>query len=161
MPEHYLKLLPKYDGEQDISAQEHMDKFLNFTDDLLIEDDDVYMIFFVQTLEGEPRKWFINFPTNYVDSWNALNTTFKRQWIGKRDNLYYLTDFSTLKKNNAETTKKFDRIFNKMSNRIPNDINPTHNVTKVTFVGDLEYDFATMLRERSTQLHLLSCRMLP
>ena len=40
-----------------------------------------------------------------------------------------------------------------MSNRIPNDINPTHNVAKVTFVGDLEYDFATMLRERSTQLH--------
>ena len=52
MPEHYLKLLPKYNaGEQDISAEEHMDKFQNFINDMLIEEDDAYMRFFLKHLK--------------------------------------------------------------------------------------------------------------
>ena len=43
-----------------------------------------------------------------------------------------------------------------MYNRIPNDINTTHNSAKVTFVGVFESVFAMMLRERrSTTLTIM------
>ena len=43
-----------------------------------------------------------------------------------------------------------------MFNRIPNDVKPTHNVSKVTYVGYFEYDFSIMLREtRSTTLSIM------
>ena len=58
VPENYLKLLPKYNSEINIDAEEHLDAFQNYMDDLKVEHEDVYMRLFVQSLEGEPRKSF-------------------------------------------------------------------------------------------------------
>jgi hypothetical protein len=58
LPENYLKLFPKYDGEKAISAKEHMGAFQDFTHNLFMEHDDVFMRLFVQTLERDVRKWF-------------------------------------------------------------------------------------------------------
>ena len=52
----YLNILPKFDGEKYIIVEQHMDKLQEFTNNLLIEDDDVYMRLFVKNLEGEVRK---------------------------------------------------------------------------------------------------------
>ena len=68
MPNNYLNSLPKYDGEKDITIEEHMDQFQDFANKLLIEDDDVYVRPFVQTLECEVRKWFRALPTNSLNS---------------------------------------------------------------------------------------------
>jgi hypothetical protein len=62
LPENYLKLLPKYNGESSLSAEEHLVTFQDFTDNLFMENDDVFMRFFVQTLEGDVHKWFRNSP---------------------------------------------------------------------------------------------------
>src|SRR5271156_5174201 len=58
IPDNYLKLLPRYDSEKKIKADEHLDAFLNYMDDLNIVHQDVFMRLFVQSLEGEPRKSF-------------------------------------------------------------------------------------------------------
>jgi hypothetical protein len=63
-----------------------------------MEHDDVFMRLFVQTLEGYVCKWFRELPTTSIDSWQALESTFMKQWGEKRDNLYYLTEFGSLKK---------------------------------------------------------------
>jgi hypothetical protein len=42
----------------------------------------------------------------------------------------------------------FNRIFNKLYNNIPRDINPSQPATKVTYVGAFDVDFAMVLRER-------------
>jgi hypothetical protein len=47
LPENYLKLLPKYDGEQAHSAEEHLAAFQDFIDNLFMEHDDVFMRLFV------------------------------------------------------------------------------------------------------------------
>jgi hypothetical protein len=71
LPENYLKLLPKYDGEKEITTEEHMDSFQDFTDNLFIEHDDVFMILFVQNLEGDVRKWFRGLPHASINSWEG------------------------------------------------------------------------------------------
>jgi hypothetical protein len=55
LPENYMKSLPKFIGEGDLTTTEHMTLFDQFADILGIEYVDVYMILFVQTFEGQVR----------------------------------------------------------------------------------------------------------
>jgi hypothetical protein len=54
--EDYLKYMPKFTGEEDITIEEHLFAFYNYEDNLNIENEDVWMRFFVQSLDGEVRK---------------------------------------------------------------------------------------------------------
>ena len=53
-----MKSLPKFTGEGDLTAQEHINFFDQFADILRIEHEDVYSRLLVQTFEGHVRTWF-------------------------------------------------------------------------------------------------------
>jgi hypothetical protein len=55
LPENYMKSLPKFTGEGDLTAQEHINFFDQFADILGIEHEDVYSRLLVQTFEGQVR----------------------------------------------------------------------------------------------------------
>ena len=42
MPKNYLNIFHKFDREKDITTKDHMATFQDFTDNLFIEDDNVY-----------------------------------------------------------------------------------------------------------------------
>jgi hypothetical protein len=147
LSENYLKLISKYDGEKIISVEEHMLSFQYLTDNMFIENDDVFMRFFVQNLEGDVREWFKGLPPASINSWTILETTFMRQWGEKNDHLYYLTEFGSLNKKVGESVVEFNKRFNKLYNKIPHDIKPSQVEAKVTYVGAFEVDFSMMLRE--------------
>jgi hypothetical protein len=96
------------------------------------------MRIFVQTFEGEVRTWFKGLPPNSIDSWDALEFAFLRQWGEKKDHLYFLTEFGSLKKKQNESVPDFIKIFNKLYNKIPADVKPSQPATKVTFVGSFD-----------------------
>jgi hypothetical protein len=56
--ENYMKNLPKFTGEGDLTAQEHIIFFDQFADILGIEHEDVYSRLLVQNFEGHVRTWF-------------------------------------------------------------------------------------------------------
>jgi hypothetical protein len=74
----YLKKLPKFIGEGDIAAEEHLEAFYSFTDDHVIMHADVWMRIFVHSLEGEARKWFRALPPGSIDGIEALDNAFLR-----------------------------------------------------------------------------------
>jgi hypothetical protein len=78
-----------------------------------------------------------------------------KQWGGKRDTLYYLTEFGSLKKKENESIVYFNRRFNKIYKNIPRDINPFQQATKVTYARDFDVDFAMVLRERRDPILLI------
>jgi len=55
--EDYLNYMPKFTEEEDITAEEHLATFYSYAHNLNIEDEDVWMRVFVQSLDGEARKW--------------------------------------------------------------------------------------------------------
>jgi hypothetical protein len=63
----YLKQLPKFTGEGDVTADEHLEAFYSFTDDNVIMHADVWMIIFFHSLQGEARKWFKALPPGSID----------------------------------------------------------------------------------------------
>jgi hypothetical protein len=62
----YLKYMPKFTREEDITAEEHLASFYSYVDNLNIENEDVWMRVFVQSLDGEARKWFRGLPLGSI-----------------------------------------------------------------------------------------------
>jgi ribonuclease HI len=148
LPENYMKSLPKFTGEGDLTAQEHINFFDQFADILGIEHEDVYSRLLVQTFEGQVRTWFRSLPAGSLRSYEELESAFIRQWGERKDHLYYLTEFGALKKKNSESVLEFTQRFNKLYNKIPAEVKPSQPAAKVTFVGAFDPDFALLLRER-------------
>jgi hypothetical protein len=75
----YLKHLPKFKREADITAEEHLASFYSYDDNYIIVNEDVWMRIFVHSLHGESRKWFRALTLRSVDGIEALDDIFLRQ----------------------------------------------------------------------------------
>jgi hypothetical protein len=106
------------------------------------------MRLFVQSLDGEVRKWFLGLPPTSMENIDALDEAFIKQWGDRRDYIYYITEFGALKRNNGESISEFNKIFNKMYSRIPDEIKLTEASTKITYSNAFDAKFSLLLRER-------------
>jgi hypothetical protein len=148
----YLKQLPKFTGEGDITAEEHLEAFYSFTNDNVIMHADIWMRIFVHSLQGEARKWFKALPPGSIDGIEALDNAFLRQWGDKKDFMYYMTEFGSLKRKEGDFVSDFSKRFNKMYNKIPTEIKPFEASAKITYASAFDPDFCLLLRERATTL---------
>jgi hypothetical protein len=144
----YLKYMPKFTGEGDITAEEHLAAFYSYADNLNIENEDVWMRVFVQSLDGEVRKWFRGLAPGSIAGIEALDSAFLRQWGDRKDFMYYMTEFGSLKKMEGESVSDFSKRFNKMYNKIPAEIKPSEASAKISYASAFGPDFCLLLRER-------------
>jgi hypothetical protein len=144
----YLKQFPKFTGEGDITAEEHLEAFYNFTDCHVIVDADVWMRIFVHSLEGEARKWFRALPPGSIDGIEDLDESFLKNWGNRKDFLYYITEFGSLKKKEGESISNFSKRFNKMYRKIPTEVKPTETSAKITYSISFDPDLCLLLRKR-------------
>jgi hypothetical protein len=148
LPENYMKNLPKFTGEGDLTSTEHITFFYQFVDILGIENEDAYSSILVKTYEGQVRIWFRGLPLGSLQSYDDLEKSFLRQWGENKDHIYYLIEFRALRKNNYESVLEFTQIFNNLYHKIPAEVKPSQPASMVTFAGDFEPDFSLLLRER-------------
>jgi hypothetical protein len=92
-PRDYLKYMPKFMGEEDITAEEHLVAFYSYADNQNIENEDVWMRVFVQILFCEARKWFRGLAPRSITSIEVMDEPFLRHWGDKNKFLYYITEF--------------------------------------------------------------------
>jgi hypothetical protein len=109
---------------------------------------DVWMRIFVHSLQGEARKWFKSLPPGSIDGIKALDNAFLRQWGDKKDFMYYMMEFGSLKRKEGESVSEFSKRFNKMYNKIPTEIKPSEASAKITYASTFDPDFCLLLRER-------------
>jgi hypothetical protein len=64
------------------------------------------------------RKWFRGLAPGSIAGIEALDGAFLRQWGDKKDFMYYMTEFGSLKKMEGESVSDFSKRFNKMYNKI-------------------------------------------
>ena len=72
----YQKYRPKFTGIEGVIAEEHLESFYSYADNLDISEDDVWMKVFVQSLDGEARKWFRELAPRSIVDIEALNDAF-------------------------------------------------------------------------------------
>jgi hypothetical protein len=70
--------------------------------------------------------------------------------------LYYITKFGSLKRKEGEFVFDFSKRFNKMYNKIPDEIKPTETSGKITYANSFDPEFFLLLRERrsSSLVHM-------
>jgi hypothetical protein len=144
----YLKYMPKFTREGDITAEENLAAFYSYVDNLNIENEDVWMRVFVQSLDGEVRKWFRGLAPGSIAGIESLDSAFLRQWGDRKYFMYYMTEFRSLKKMEGESVSDFSKIFNKMYKKIPTEIKPSKASAKISYASAFGPDFCLLLRER-------------
>jgi hypothetical protein len=111
---------------------------------------------FVQSLDGQARKWFKYLPANSVTGIEQLDEVFLKHWGERKDMLYYISEFGNLKREDGESVSDFIKRFNRMFGKIPVEIKPSDASAKITFFAAFDPDFCLILRERrSTTLSLM------
>ena len=56
MPQDYLKILPRFTGENEIDAQKHLETFCSFAENFNVEHLDVVLRLFVQSLDRKSTR---------------------------------------------------------------------------------------------------------
>jgi hypothetical protein len=147
-PNDYMKYFPRFNGEGGVIVEEHLSSFYSFADNFNVEHANIWMRLFVQSLDGEARKWFRSFPPNSIVGIEALDDTFLRHWGDNKDFVYYISKFGALKRKRGESIPDFTKRFNKMYGKIPNEIKPLETSAKITFSSAFDAEFFLFLRER-------------
>ena len=99
----YQKYLPRFNGQGETTAEEHWDAFLSNEYNQNIEAKDVWMRMFVQSLDGEVRKWFKELLANKITLIEELHDAFMRKWGDTKYHTYYITEFGSLRRKKDET----------------------------------------------------------
>ena len=140
------KYRPKFTGTEGVTAEEHLESFYSYADNLDISEDDVWMRVFVQSLDGEARKWFRELAPRSIADIEALDDAFLKHWGDKKDLLYYHTEFGNLKRENGELLSDFNKRFNRMYSKIPVGVKPTTTSAKLSYANAFDSDFYLLLR---------------
>ena len=74
----YQKYLPRFNGQGEVTTEEHWNAFFSYANNQNIEGKDVWMRMFVQSLDGEVRKWFQEFPAGSIDGIELLEEVFMK-----------------------------------------------------------------------------------
>ena len=72
----YLKYMPKFTREGYFTAKEHLEAFYSYAENINIEQEDVWTRVFVQSLDGQARKWFKELPAGSIAGIEALDDIF-------------------------------------------------------------------------------------
>ena len=80
----YQKYMPKFTGTEGVTAEEHLESFYSYADNLDINEDDVWIRVFVQSLDGKARKWFKELPNRSIADIEALDDAFLKHWGNKK-----------------------------------------------------------------------------
>jgi len=144
----YQKYMPKFIGTEGVTTEEHIESFYSYADNLDISEADVRMRVFVQSLDGEARKWFRELTPRSIADIEALDDAFLKHWGDKKDLLYYHAEFWNLKRENGEFLSDFNKRFNYIYNKIPAEVKPTTTFAKLTYASAFDSDFCLLLRER-------------
>jgi hypothetical protein len=130
-----------------MTVKENLASFYRFAEIQVIKNEDVWMRFFVQILDGDARDYFKDLPPRSINKIDALDDSFLRHWRNKRDILYYITEFGALKRE-GESVSDFLKGFNEMYKKIPAEIKPIETSAKMTYANAFNPDFCLLLRER-------------
>ena len=74
------RVLSLFNGDQVVNPEKHLDKFLAICDIHSIIEEDVMVIFFLQTLVGLAYDWYLSLLVNSITYFNDIEDSFLKQY---------------------------------------------------------------------------------
>jgi hypothetical protein len=149
MPQDYQTRLPQFDAKGTLSAQQHVDKMNDYLDLQEVDEVDVQMRLFAQSLTGDTKKWFKALPAASIPDLVAFQRSFLDRWEVKKNPLQILSEYENIKRNQGEMVQDYCTRFNNLYNAIPNEIKPPPGLALIKFPDGFDADMSYQLRERN------------
>jgi len=122
--QNYAQRIRLYGAEEDITAQQHFDRFSDFVDLEEVDYEDIKMRLFLKSFSGEVKNWFRGLTTGTIRTYQELETAFLRKWEDKKNPLMLLTQYNSLKRDHAETIQELSARFMRVYGSIPAYVKP-------------------------------------
>jgi hypothetical protein len=133
-----------------LSAQKHVDKMNDYYDLHEVDEADVQMRLFAQSLTGDAKKWYKGLRATSVLDLTAFQRSFLDRWEVKKNPLQILSEYESIKRNQGETVQDYCTHFNNLYNAIPAEIKPPQGLALIKFPDGFDADMSYQLRERNS-----------
>jgi hypothetical protein len=134
MPQDYQTRLPQFDGIGPLSTQQHVDKMNDYFDLQEVDEADVQMRLFAQSLTGDVKKWYKGLRAASVLDLTTFQRSFLDRWEVKKNPLQILSEYKNIRRNQGETVQDYCTHFNNLYNAIPTDIKPPQGLSLIKFL---------------------------
>jgi hypothetical protein len=149
-PLDFFKYLPRFSGEDHLTAERHLGAFESFVDQFEIVHEDVTMRLFSKYLFGDVVVWFKGLGVDSIGSWIELCNAFLKCWGENKSLDQYLVDFNALRRGEEEALVVFNMRFYSVYHSMPLEIRPSETASIVYYVMAQHPDLVLLLRERKS-----------
>ena len=116
-----------------------------------IDESDVQVRLFAQSLTGEVKKWFKKLAAGSIVDSAAFHRAFLNKWENKKNPLQISSEFYSLKRAPNESVQGYYTIYNSVYNSISADLKPTPYSVLLKFPNGFDPYMAYQLRERDAE----------
>jgi hypothetical protein len=107
MPQDYQTRLPQFNGTGPLNAQQHVDKMNDYFYLQEVDEADVQMRFFAQSLTGDVKKWYKDLHASSVLNLTMFQRNFLDKWEVKKNPLQILSEYENIRRNQGEIVQDY------------------------------------------------------
>ena len=112
LPQAFEKLLPKFDPDENIVVDDHLQSFYLSIEGLRAgEHEDVVCILFPHTLKGAATSWYFGLPANSIPDWDTFERIFRSKYAAQKTHASLMKGLGLLKKEKDEKVHNFTQRF--------------------------------------------------
>jgi len=148
LPANHPKYLPRFDGENGITTQKHIQAFEDYLNIFEVEDEDVSLRLFSLSLQREVRTWFKALPEASNSNLQQCSKIFLDRWMIKLSFLSLIQDYDNLKRLPNESVQQFSDRFNQVYISMPLNIRPLPDLSLLQYPRAFDPEMEFRLRER-------------
>jgi hypothetical protein len=149
-PLDFFEYLPWFSGENQVSAERHLESFEDFIDRFEIVHEDVIIIFFSKSLIRDVVVWFKGLRVDSISSWIKFSNPFVKYWGEYKSLDSYLTNFYALKREQGEDFHVFNQRIYNIYHDIALEIRPSETAAMIYYVMGLHLELSLLFLERKS-----------
>jgi len=142
LPDAPEKWLPKFNPDDGMQAEEHINNFMLSVNLQGVTEQDVVVRIFPYTLQGSVGSWYFSLPSGSITSWATFQEQFLTKYGDDRSLATLINDLSNLRIEHREPIKEFNARFNKLLNKIPMDSKPSEKIRSEWYITALPANIA-------------------
>ena len=133
LPAHPEKWLPKFNPDNGLPVEEHINNFISINLNEVVEEYSL-VILFPYTLQGLLGSRYFSLPSGSINSWVAFQEKFLTKFGDDRSMSTILNNLSNFKVEPKELIKYFNSHINKLLNKIPTTSKPSDEVQNEWYI---------------------------
>jgi hypothetical protein len=141
--------IPRFSGNNTVTTKEHLVAFVDACHNIGVNDNDICMHLFVNSLKGKVVANFFDLPPKILSTWEELIYWFRSTYGQSKNQDENLWEYNNITYKDGETINSFNLCFTKLYNQIPELIHPQNQAAFMHYYNALPSPYHHRLEEKS------------